>query len=54
MPDTWVLSRYDDVLAALREPSLLQTGESGPVDAAAQQRARADVLAALPLAKMED
>jgi cytochrome P450 len=49
----WVLSRYDDVLAALKEPSFLQTGESGIVDAAAQQRARADVLAALPLAKLD-
>jgi cytochrome P450 len=50
----WVLSRYNDVLAALREPSFLQTGESGTIDAAAQQRARADVLAALPLAKLEE
>lgn len=50
----WVVSRYNDVLAALREPGLVQTGEAGIVEAAAQQQARADVLAALPLAKLAD
>jgi cytochrome P450 len=50
----WVLSRYDDVLAALKEPGFVQTGESGIIDAAEQQRIRADVLAALPLAKLDD
>ena len=49
----WVLSRYDDVLAALKEPGFVQTGESGPVDTAAQLKTRADVLAALPIAKLE-
>jgi hypothetical protein len=49
----WVMSRYDDVLAALKEPGFVQTGESGPVDAAAQFRTRADVLAALPIAKLD-
>jgi cytochrome P450 len=53
MPD-WVLTRYDDVLAALKEPSFVQTGDSGTVDAAEQQRARADVLAALPASRVED
>jgi cytochrome P450 len=50
----WVLSRYDDVLAALKEPSFLQTGEAGTIDAAEQQRIRVDVLAALPLARIDD
>jgi cytochrome P450 len=49
----WVLSRYDDVLAALKEPGFVQTGESGPVDAAAQLKTRADVLAALPVARLD-
>jgi cytochrome P450 len=49
----WVLSRYDDVLTALKEPGFVQTGESGPVDAAAQLKTRADVLAALPIAKLD-
>jgi hypothetical protein len=49
----WVLSRYDDVLAALKEPGFVQTGESGPVDAPAQLKTRADVLAALPIAKLD-
>jgi hypothetical protein len=50
----WVLSRYDDVLAALKEQGFVQTGESGPVDAAAQLKTRSDVLAALPIAKLDD
>jgi len=53
MPD-WVLTRYDDVLAALKEPTLVQTGESGPVDAEEQLRARAEVLAALPAGKVDE
>jgi cytochrome P450 len=50
----WVVSRYDDVLAALKEPGFLQTGEAGAVDAATQQQARAGVLAALPLARLDN
>ena len=50
----WILTRYDDVLAALKEPGLLQTGRSGPIDAEEQQRARAQVLAALPLARSDE
>jgi len=50
----WVLSRYDDVLAALRESSLVQTGSSGPLDEAAQLQARAQVLEALTSAKVEE
>jgi hypothetical protein len=49
----WVLSRYDDVLAALKEPGFVQPGESGPVDATAQTKTRADVLAALPIANLD-
>jgi hypothetical protein len=50
----WVLSRYDDVLAALREPSLAQTGSSGPLDESAQLQARAQVLESLSGAKVEE
>ena len=50
----WVLSRYDDVLAALREPTLVQTGSAGPLDEAVQAEARAQVLEALGGAKVEE
>ena len=50
----WMLSRYDDVLAALREPSLAQTGSAGPLEEAAQLQARTQVLEALTSAKVEE
>lgn len=50
----WVVSRYDDVLAALRESTLVQTGSSGPLDEAAQLQAREQVLALLTSAKIEE
>jgi cytochrome P450 len=51
--DAWVLSRYADVLRALREPGLCQVGprsryRSGTCDKNAQSRRRAKVRAALP------
>jgi len=53
MADT-ALSRYDHVLAALREPALVQTGSAGPLDEAAQLQARAQVLESLSGAKVEE
>jgi hypothetical protein len=51
--DAWVLTRYADVLRALREPGLCQVGprskhRSGTCDKNAQSRRRAKVRAALP------
>jgi len=48
-----VLTRYDEVLAALKEPRLVQTGEAGPIDEGEQKRKRAEMLAALPAARVD-
>ena len=52
--NAWVLSRYEDVLAALREPTLAQTGAAGPIDEATQLRARTEVLEALAGTRAEE
>lgn len=57
--NAWVLSRYEDVLAALREPRLCQVGprskgRRGICDKSAQSRKRSEVRASLPHSRLAE